>query len=164
MKKVYYLLSLIVLVLMSAFISLPLLKAHGKIIKANDSRRPNIILILSDDMGYSDIGCYGSEINTPNLDMLAREGLRYTNFYNVSRCCPSRACLMTGLYPHQTGIGWMTAAHHPEPGYTGELNQNCVTIAEVLKQAGYATYMTGKWHLCLKKNATAPGQTFEKKI
>lgn len=162
MKKVYCLLSLIVLVI-SPFISLPLLKAHGNAIKAKGSRRPNIILILSDDMGYSDIGCYGSEINTPNLDMLANDGLRYTNFYNVSRCCPSRACLMTGLYPHQTGIGWMTAAHHSESGYTGELNQNCVTIAEVLKQAGYATYMTGKWHLCLKKDATTPDQTFEKK-
>jgi len=117
--------------------------------------RPNIIVILSDDMGYSDIGCYGSEIHTPNLDALAKNGLRYTQFYNTSRCCPSRASLLTGLYPHQTGIGWMTAADHQLPGYSGQLNTQCVTIAEVLKQAGYATYMTGKWHLALdpKKGA-----------
>ena len=111
-------------------------------------KRPNIIVILADDMGYSDIGCYGGEIRTPNLDGLAKDGLRYTNFYNTSRCCPSRAALLTGLYPHQTGLGWMTAADHQLPGYRGELNTQCVTMAEALKQSGYATYMTGKWHLC----------------
>ena len=109
--------------------------------------RPNIILIMSDDMGYSDIGSYGSEIATPNLDKLARNGIRYTQFYNGARCCPTRASLMTGLYPHQAGMGWMIGTDYNLPGYEAELNKNCVTIAEVLKQSGYNTYMTGKWHL-----------------
>lgn len=110
-------------------------------------KRPNIILILSDDMGYSDLGCYGSEIATPNLDALAKDGLRYTQFYNMGHCCPSRASLITGLYPQQTGLGWMTDTKFDLPGYTDELNKNCVTIAEVLKGAGYSTYIAGKWHL-----------------
>jgi arylsulfatase A-like enzyme len=120
----------------------------------NKPERPNIILILSDDMGYSDIGCYGGEVSTPNLDGLAENGLRFTQFYNGARCCPTRASLMTGCYPHQTGIGHMT--NTPEnfkqhdlgiPEYRGFLNKNCMTIAEVLKGAGYHTLMTGKWHL-----------------
>ncbi len=110
-------------------------------------KRPNIVLILSDDMGYSDIGCYGSEIQTPNLDALAKNGLRYTHFYNQARCCPTRASLMTGLYPHQAGMGWMDAVDHELPGYRGQLNEHCVTIAQVLKRAGYQTYLVGKWHL-----------------
>jgi arylsulfatase len=134
--------------------------AQTKIEKLN---RPNIILILSDDMGYSDIGCYGGEINTPNLDKLASEGLRYTDFYNTSRCCPSRASLMTGLYPHQAGMGWMNSHPHTEAGYKAQLNNSCVTIAEVLRQAGYATYMTGKWHLALKSDAITPGLNEKKK-
>jgi len=109
--------------------------------------RPNIVLIMADDMGYSDLGCYGGEIQTPNLDRLAASGIRFTQFYNTARCCPTRASLMTGLYPHQTGMGWMTAADLGYPGYSGDLNNKCVTIAEVLKQAGYSTYITGKWHL-----------------
>lgn len=109
--------------------------------------RPNIVVILADDMGYSDIGCYGGEIETPNLDNLAENGLRYRQFYNNARSCPSRAVLMTGLYPHQAGMGWMAAADLLTPQYQGHLNRNCVTIAEVLKSAGYGTYMCGKWHL-----------------
>ena len=108
--------------------------------------RPNVIVILSDDMGYSDIGCYGSEIKTPVLDKLASNGLRFTQFYNTGRCCPTRASLLTGLYPHQTGIGCMTSDEGKE-GYRGELNRNCVTIAEALKPSGYATYCVGKWHV-----------------
>ncbi len=115
----------------------------------NRDTRPNIILIMSDDMGYSDIGCYGSEIHTPNLDALARNGLRFTQFYNAARCCPTRASLLTGLYPHQAGLGWMTAANFDLPGYQDELNKQCVTVAEVMKNAGYATYMAGKWHVSL---------------
>ncbi|MBE9663978.1 arylsulfatase [Mucilaginibacter myungsuensis] len=111
------------------------------------AKRPNIILIMSDDMGYSDLGCYGGEARTPNLDMLAKNGLRYTQFYNMARCCPSRASLMTGLDPHQAGMGWMTTDDFKLPGYRGDLSHNAVTIAEALKPAGYATYMTGKWHL-----------------
>ncbi len=108
--------------------------------------RPNIIVILSDDMGFSDIGCYGGEINTPNLDGLAQNGLRYTQFYNAARCCPTRASLLTGLYPHQTGYGHMTVDWGHE-AYSGDLNKTSVTIAEVLKQAGYSTYISGKWHV-----------------
>ncbi|MFK5971693.1 MAG: arylsulfatase [Flavobacteriaceae bacterium] len=111
-----------------------------------NENRPNIVLIMSDDMGYSDIGCYGSEIETPNLDKLASNGLRFSQFYNTSRCCPTRASLMTGLYPAQTGIGMMTRNQNV-PGYRGDLNHQSVTIAEVLKTAGYQTYMSGKWHV-----------------
>ncbi len=110
------------------------------------SIRPNIILIMSDDMGYSDIGCFGGEINTPNLDALARNGLRYTQFYNTARCCPSRASLLTGLYPQQAGIGHMVN-NRGTPAYRGDLSSNALTIAEVLKGAGYSTYMSGKWHV-----------------
>ena len=109
--------------------------------------RPNIIVILVDDMGYSDIGCYGGPVRTANLDALAAGGLRYTQFYNTARCCPARASLLTGLYPHQAGMGWMTAADLGTDGYAGDLNRRCRTIAEVLRPAGYATYMSGKWHL-----------------
>ncbi len=111
-----------------------------------ESTRPNIILIMSDDMGYSDIGCYGGEINTPNLDGLAQNGLRFTQFYNGARCCPTRASLITGLYPHQAGVGHMMEDRGSD-SYRGDLSKNAVTIAEVLKQAGYATYMSGKWHV-----------------
>jgi arylsulfatase len=110
--------------------------------------KPNIILIMTDDMGYSDLGCYGSEIETPHIDNLAKKGLRFTKFYNTSRCCPTRASLMTGLYSHQAGIGAMTRDRGPKfPAYRGHLTENCVTIAEVLKTVGYSTIQTGKWHL-----------------
>ena len=115
-------------------------------------RPPNIVLIMSDDMGYSDIGCYGGEIQTPNLDRLAANGLRFTQFYNTARCCPTRACLLTGLYPHQTGVGYMMRDRGVD-GYRGDLNRNCMTIAEVLKPVGYSTYMTGKWHVRAKAEA-----------
>lgn len=108
--------------------------------------KPNVLLILNDDMGYSDIGCYGGEIETPNLDRLAENGIRFTQFYNTARCSPSRASLLTGLHPHQTGIGILTYDTGPE-GYPGNLNKECVTIAEVLKENGYKTYMSGKWHV-----------------
>jgi arylsulfatase len=115
------------------------------------SARPNIVLILADDMGYSDIGCYGGEIDTPALDGLAARGVRFTHFYNGARCCPARASLLTGLHPHQAGMGWMTAADLGSRGYVGDLNIRCATIAEALRPAGYGTYMAGKWHLTYVK-------------
>jgi arylsulfatase A-like enzyme len=108
--------------------------------------KPNILLILNDDMGYSDLGCYGGEIETPHLDALAAGGLRYTQFYNTARCCPSRASLLTGLYPHQADVGHMMGNDGID-GYRGDLNPDTVTIAEALKTGGYATYMSGKWHV-----------------
>ena len=108
--------------------------------------RPNIMLVMLDDLGFSDIGCYGSEIPTPNIDRLAKNGLLYTQFRNAARCCPTRASLMTGLYPHQAGIGHMMN-DLGNAGYRGDLSLNTVTIAEVLKMVGYKTYMAGKWHL-----------------
>jgi len=109
--------------------------------------RPNIILILVDDMGWSDLGCFGSEIDTPNLDRLAKDGLKLTQFYTTPRCCPTRASILTGLYSHQAGIGDMMQ-DRGLPGYRGELAKNTVTLAEDLKNAGYATAAIGKWHVC----------------
>lgn len=108
--------------------------------------RPDIVLIMADDMGYTDVGCYGSEINTPNLDSLAMGGVRFTQFYNTSRCCPTRAALLTGLYSHQTGIGLMTGDRGYD-AYRGDLNRKCVTLAEALSRAGYRNYISGKWHV-----------------
>jgi arylsulfatase len=111
---------------------------------------PNILIIMADDMGYSDLGCYGSEIATPHLDQLAQNGIRFRSFYNAARCCPTRASLLTGLYPHEAGMGGMVSDvdANPERGpYQGFLNNNCVTIAEVLNDVGYDTYMSGKWHV-----------------
>lgn len=108
--------------------------------------RPNIVLIMADDLGYSDIGCYGGEINTPNINRLAENGLRFTQFYNTARCCPTRASLLTGLYQHQTGVGHMMSDRGFD-GYRGDLNKRCVTVATVLRQGGYSTYMAGKWHV-----------------
>ncbi|MFC7623726.1 arylsulfatase [Microlunatus sp. GCM10028923] len=112
----------------------------------NQTRRPNVVIILTDDLGYSDIGCYGSEIETPHLDALAAAGVRMSQFYNTARCSPSRASLLTGLHPHQTGIGVLTRNDGPG-GYPGTLSQECATLAEILGSQGYATAMSGKWHL-----------------
>ena len=128
------------------------------ITQASYSALPNIVYILADDMGFSDIGCYGGEIATPNLDALAKGGLRFTQFYNTARCCPTRASLITGLYPHQAGIGHMMEDRNLE-GYTGNLNKNCVTIAEALKPAGYKSYAVGKWHVT---NVTKPKSDADK--
>ena len=127
---------------------------------ADSGSRPNIILIMADDMGFSDIGCYGSEIATPTLDRLARDGLRFSQFYNGARCCPTRAALLTGLYAHQTGIGHMMQ-DRGRAGYRGDLNRQCVTLAEALGAAGYHTLMTGKWHVTpawLRTNHNWPRQ------
>ena len=130
----------------SIFLILLLHRCLALAAQAPSAARPNILLILVDDMGFSDLGCYGSEIPTPNLDRLAAQGLRFTQFYNTGRCCPTRASILTGLYPHQTGVGHMTE-DDGIPGYRGRLNDSCVTIAEVLRTAGYFTAMSGKWHV-----------------
>src|SRR5438105_11262584 len=109
-------------------------------------KQQNVLIILADDMGFSDAGCYGGEIETPNLDALAANGLRFTQFYNTARCCPTRASLLTGLYPHQAGVGHMME-DKGKPGYRGDLSPNAVTIAEALKPAGYRAYAVGKWHV-----------------
>jgi arylsulfatase len=120
---------------------------------AASAPRPNIIVIMSDDMGYSDLGCYGGEIATPHLDSLAAGGVRFTQFYNMARCCPTRASLLTGLYPHQAGIGHMMDDRGTD-AYRGDLNRRSVTLAEALKPAGYRSYAVGKWHV-------TPGQSAE---
>lgn len=117
-----------------------------------EAKRPNIVVILSDDMGFSDLGCYGGEIATPNLDKLASSGLRFTQFYNTARCCPTRASLLTGLYPHQAGVGHMLE-QTGKPGYSGGLNGQCRTLGGIAQTAGYRTYAVGKWHVT---NAAGP--------
>ena len=117
--------------------------------RAAAADRPNILVILADDLGWSDLGCYGGEIRTPYLDRLAAGGLRFTQCYNSSRCCPSRASLLTGLYPHQAGIGRFVGGDGGAtfPGYRGRIGERCATLAEVLGPAGYATFACGKWHV-----------------
>lgn len=117
--------------------------------------RPNVLVCLVDDLGFSDLGCYGSEIRTPVIDDLARSGLRFSQLYNSARCCPSRAALLTGLHPHQAGVGHMVWSG-PTPAYAGSLNDTCVTIAEVLGAHGYQTFMSGKWHVGGNYDALAP--------
>jgi len=146
-----------------AAFAMPGCAATAKTVLSSASQKiapPNIVLIMADDMGFADIGCYGSEISTPNLDALAKNGLRFTQFYNGARCCPTRAALLTGLYAHQAGMGGM----EPDwgvPGYRGNINKQCVTLAEALKQNGYAAYMTGKWHLTNKSKAKTPEDKFD---
>jgi arylsulfatase len=127
------------------------------------AEKPNIIVIMVDDLGYSDIAPYGGEIETPNLASLAKSGLRFTQFRNSARCCPTRATLMTGLHPHEVGIGHMTSAKTSgdsgrPPAYAGKLNESCITLAQACKSAGYATFMTGKWHLSGSDQADWPLQ------
>ncbi len=139
-----------------------LLGAGQRSVRASESdRRPNVLVILADDMGYSDLGCYGGEIQTPNLDALAAGGLRFTQFYNAARCCPTRAALLTGLYPHQAGVGGMVG-NQGTPAYQGYLTDRSVTIAEVLKTAGYRTYMSGKWHVGDEKGHWPLDRGFER--
>jgi arylsulfatase len=123
-----------------------LLAGDASAAEAPAAKRPNVVVILTDDMGYSDLGCYGGEIATPHLDKLAAGGLRFTQFYNTARCCPTRASLLTGLYPHQAAVGHMVEDKGLD-GYHGDLSRNAVTIAEVLKSSGYGTYCVGKWHV-----------------
>lgn len=145
---------------LTKILSLLLLMVVGNVhARSPSSRRPNIVLVMADDMGYTDIGCYGSEIQTPRLDKLASAGIRFTQFYNTSRCCPTRAALLTGLYSHQAGIGLMTGDRGFD-AYRGDLNTHCVTLAEAVKTAGYRTYMSGKWHVTKHTRPQGPNHNW----
>jgi arylsulfatase A-like enzyme len=153
---------------LGGLLSAPVLLASSALAAPADNR-PNIVVILADDMGYSDIGSFGGEISTPNLDNLAKNGVRFTQFYNTARCCPTRASLLTGVYPHQAGVGHMTderrdAQGQVLPGYSGRLNDRCVTIAETLKGAGYFTAMAGKWHVGQNFGVTPTGRGFDRAL
>ena len=132
---------------------------HGN--DRSDMKKPNIIVILADDMGFSDLGCTGAEIQTPNLDKLASDGLLFTNCYNTSRCCPTRAALLTGQYQWDAGMGDMTTTESDFPEYQKEINDNNMTIAESLQQVGYQTFMAGKWHLGDRREAWPDRRGFE---
>ena len=149
------------LLIAAGFLSVPSTLARAA--DEPSAPRPNIIIILVDDMGWSDLGCYGSEIPTPNIDRLAAGGLRFTQFYNTGRCCPTRAALLTGLYSHQTGVGHMVE-DRGAAGYRGRLNDRCVTMAEVLGPAGYFTAMSGKWHVGQNHGVTPWGRGFERSL
>ncbi len=150
---------------LSLLISLVIAGASGRLPAAGQSApaRPNILVILVDDMGFADLGCYGSEIPTPNIDRLAAEGLRFTQFYNTGRCCPTRAALLTGLYSHEAGVGHMIE-DRGAPGYLGHLNDRCVTFAQVLGEAGYFTAMTGKWHVGQNHGVTPSNRGFQRSL
>lgn len=125
-----------------------------------DTEHPHIVLILCDDMGFSDLSCYGGEIHTPNIDYLAEQGIRFSQFKNTGRSCPSRAALLTGHYQHEAGMGWMTAVDEHRPGYRGQLSDHLPTLAEVLRDQGYATYMSGKWHVTLDAAFETPNGSY----
>jgi arylsulfatase len=141
------------------------LSSAATVVQAAAESRPNIVVILIDDMGWSDFGCYGSEIPTPNIDALADGGVRFTQFYNTARCSPTRASLLTGLYPHQAGMGFLDNLVRPGSiGTQGKLRDDCVTMAEVLGDAGYFTIMTGKWHLGQQHGCTPWGRGFDRNL
>lgn len=132
---------------------------------ADTAKRPNIVVILVDDMGFSDFGCYGGEIPTPNIDALARDGIRFTQFYNSARCSPTRAALLTGLNPHQAGMGYLSGKVDPQSrGTFGRLHERSVTMAQVLRDAGYMTAMAGKWHLGNRPGTTPATRGFDRSL
>jgi len=133
---------------------------------ADPPKRPNIVVILGDDMGFSDMGSFGSEIKTPNLDSLAREGVRFTNFYTHASCSPSRSMLLSGVDTHLNGLGnmseWTAPNQMGRDGYEGNLNDRVVTLPQLLKDAGYHTYMVGKWHLGKEPTQIPAARGFER--
>ena len=137
----------------------------GPALTAVADDRPNIVVVLVDDLGFSDIGPYGGEVPTPNLDRLAARGVRFTQAYNAARCSPTRASLLTGLYPHQAGMGWLdNRVEANSKGIHGRLLPRAVTIAEVLRDAGYFTAMTGKWHLGQQHGCTPWNRGFQRSL
>lgn len=133
--------------------------------KAATGERPNVIVILVDDMGFSDFSSYGGEIPTPNIDALAENGIRFTQFYNSARCSPTRAALLTGLNPHQAGMGYLSGKREPQSrGTFGRLHERSVTIAQLLRDAGYLTAMAGKWHLGNAPGTTAATRGFDRSL
>lgn len=124
-------------------------------VETEASPRPNVVIVMADDMGFSDVGCYGGEIRTPHLDSLAADGLRFSRFYNTGRCCPTRASLLSGHYPHAAGMGWMNH-DRGTPGYSGSLRKDRPTLAELVKPAGYRAYLSGKWHVTPHTGVNGP--------
>src|SRR5438445_13813301 len=119
--------------------------------------KPNVVVVLADDLGFADLGSYGSEIETPHLDALASRGLRYTNFHVTPMCSPTRAALLTGLNPHAVGVGHVAHSDPGFPGYAMELSDNVATSAEIFRDAGWATLMVGKWHLAKDSDCSDAG-------
>lgn len=144
----------------SKALALLLMLAPGFAAYAANTEKPNIIVIMADDLGFSDLGCYGGEIQTPHVDQLARVGIRFTGFKNTSRCAPSRASLLTGRYQHSVGVGWMTAVDDHRPGYRGQLSADAPTLAEILKTHDYRTGVVGKWHLTLVRESKTQERLF----
>jgi arylsulfatase len=145
--------------------------ALASLARAADPQRPNILVILADDLGFSDLSSYGGEIPTPNLDELAKSGVRFSHFYNTARCCPTRAALLTGMYPHQAGVGHMVDAYAQaaraklaSPAYTDHLSKNTPTIAEILGAAGYRTGMSGKWHVGYRPDELPFARGFQRSL
>ena len=143
-----------------AIMSVPSVTSAGNVDGKEGKQHPNIVVILCDDMGFSDLSCYGGEVHTPNIDYLAANGIRFSQFKNTGRSCPSRAALLTGRYQHGVGMGWMTAVDEHRPGYRGQISADFPTIAEILKDNGYATYMSGKWHVTVEGAFSSPNGSY----
>lgn len=133
---------------------------------AQTSRKPNFVVVLVDDVGFADFSCYGGAIPTPNIDKLAQHGVRMSQMYNCARSCPSRAALLTGLYPQQAGVGHMTEdlSAQSSAAYQGYLNNNCVTLPEVMNTNGYFTAMVGKWHVGQNNGVTPKSRGFKRSL